>query len=212
MIYRLVDWSVLHRPLLFTAVAGLLVLALITGVNAFSKTTDGAHRKERERLMMVQAEHLALDDKKQRIERFYQRYQSLASRGIIGDGHRNGWVEAFRQAADAVKLPSLRYQITRQRGNVSDLSVSNGHFHQVIVNEATLNMALLHAGDMVAFFDALERQNAGLFRLLDCRLKRLRENTQEDLANRANIRALCRMHWYTLEPHKKITSSLETPT
>ena len=212
MIYQPVDWSLLHRSLLFTAVAGALVLVLIMGVDSFSEATNRAHRKESERLVMAQTQHFALGDKKQRIERFYPRYQSFVLRGIIGDVYRDGWVDAFRQAVDAVKLPSLRYQITRPREGASDLSAPGGRFHQVIVNEVILDMGLLHEGDMIAFFDALERQSVGLFRLLDCRLKRLREDTRKDVPNRANIRALCRMHWYTLEPHQKTTSTMEKST
>ena len=212
MIYHPVDWSVLRRPLLFISVTGSLVLVLISGVNSFSEVTDRAYREESNRLVMARAQHLALGDRKRRIERFYPRYQSFALRGIIGEASRDAWVEAFRQAVDAVKLPSLRYQITRQREGVFDLSAPSSRLHQVIVNEVILDMDLLHEGDMVAFFDALEHQSVGLFRLLDCRLKRLRGNIQKNVPNRANIRALCRMHWYTLEPHKKTTSPMEKST
>ncbi|MCH9672905.1 MAG: hypothetical protein K0U93_15820 [Gammaproteobacteria bacterium] len=193
------DWSVLRAPTIFLVLALLVAGGLVAATYSFSDGVEGSHTQESRRLASARGKYLLLDDDKRLVEDFYPRFQALAAGGRIGEERRLNWIETLRQAASAIKLPSLQYQIASRSEATPEFPVDSGNF-EVMVSEMTLDIGLLHEGDLFALLDELERRATGLFHVSDCRMERVTPDVQEEEPGQANLRAVCTIDWYTLVP------------
>jgi hypothetical protein len=58
-------------------------------------------------------------------------------------------------------------------------------------------MKLLHAGDLLRFFDLLQQQGAGLFLIDSCDVDRTGDGS---MRYQPNLSATCELSWITAEP------------
>ncbi|MEM7252985.1 MAG: hypothetical protein AAF493_16335 [Pseudomonadota bacterium] len=194
-----IDWSVLRKPLMFLVIALLIAGGLVFAAQYFGDDVSSAHNRESNRLTSARGRYLTLDDEKRLIADFYPRYQQLEARGTIGGEQRLNWVETLRQAAAAVKVPSLQYQIASRNKVRPDFPLDSGEF-SLMMSEMNLDIGLLHEGDLFRLFQELEIRASGLFHVTDCRIERLTEQFSLEKPDKANLRAVCRIAWYTLVP------------
>jgi len=61
-----------------------------------------------------------------------------------------------------------------------------------------LRVRLLHGDDLMRFFNALARQNAGLFLIDECKVRRL--DTGGVIRFQPNLMAECELSWVTAKP------------
>jgi hypothetical protein len=121
----------------------------------------------------------------------------LFESGILGQEHRLSWIEALRNAGDAIMLPDVDYRISSQSVYEAPFPVSLGAF-DIYFSEMNLTLGLLHEGDLMNMLTALDEQADGLYSVSRCEGVRASENDVKD-STRPKIMVDCILNWYTVD-------------
>jgi len=191
-----IDWSVIRGAIAFLGVAVLVCGALAyTGIH-FVDQAARVHATEKRKLNSVRAEYQAIDDEQRIMETYLPQYESLTGRGIIGAEKRLDWIETLRSAAERIKLPSLRYELSPQGPYKAQFPVSNG-VYKVYASQMRLEAGMLHEGDLPVLLRELNRNAKGLYSVSRCFIRRSAPELQ--MRPRAqNINASCVLDWVTI--------------
>jgi hypothetical protein len=187
-------WRVMSVPLLvLIAASGLSGAAVYWTALQSGK----AHRTfDQERAARDQVRHrLAQADEERRlILRYGPAYEKLLEEGVVGAEHRVNWLDALRTASQSVHGFGVDYQVSRQAGAL--LGVDAGHY-ELQRSTMKLSMRLLHEGDLLAFLNSLDSQQAGLGLTHDCSIEQL---ARGGFAVRfePKLLATCDLTWITL--------------
>lgn len=127
-------------------------------------------------------------------------YQTFISKGVINQEPRLKWLETIDQIGQGLKLTKpVRYKLEVRKAFDAPFSLPQGNFI-LFVSLMTLNMELLHEGDLFGFLNALEQQAYGIFSVPSCSIKRtttryrLKDNTEWT----TSLEAECALNWFTL--------------
>jgi len=110
------------------------------------------------------------------------------------DEQRINWLDGLRLANQQADLFGVDYQIGTQRAYPFAAEFNPG---QIELNQSLMQLRfrLLHEGDLLRFFDALARQNAGIFTIDQCLLRRI--DTRGVIRYQPNVNAECELSWIT---------------
>lgn len=134
------------------------------------------------------------------LQGYYHQYQHLVKQNIIGKEKRLDWIESIEKIRTRLKIFSVKYRLDPQKkldikGN--DLSGSSFDLYR---STMTLDLSLLHEGQLLNFIDILSEEVKGMYMLDSCIL------TRNDLVRRLkftpNIEAECTLGWITLNEKK----------
>ena len=190
------DLQALRIPLL------VLLAALVAGALAIYYT-DRLMAAASRQLLQQQAElkqaQVRLQksgDEKDVIVRFLDRYRQLERAGLIGEEQRINWLDGLRLANQEADLFGVDYQIGAQKPYPFSAEFNPG---QLALNQSLMQLRfrLLHEGDLLRFFDALARQNAGVFTVDQCLLRRI--DTRGAIRYQPNVNAECDVSWITVK-------------
>jgi len=133
----------------------------------------------------------------------YGRYQALQARGFIGTEPRLWWLENLRELGMQTGVPAIRYQLEHRRARPGPLlpamaeAGTGGGGLQLYASPMQLRLDLRHEGELLDFLEQLEGRGIGLFDIERCNLVRL-HNDPEPRLDEANLRAECRLLWFTV--------------
>lgn len=191
------DFRALRAPLVLL----ICVLAVVAGTVYY---TDMLRQQARLQLTQQQAQLREAQTRMQRsgdeealIIQYVDRYRALQKSGFIGDEQRINWLDALRIANERTDLFGVNYQIGVQQPypHAVDLDPGQINLRQSVMK---LDFRLLHEEDLLRFFEALQAQNAGLFHLDQCTLRRT--DSGKVLNYQPNINAACDLAWITAAP------------
>lgn len=131
------------------------------------------------------------------ILRYRGGYEQLTKAGFVGEEKRINWLDALRVANQTADIFGVEYRISVQHPYQFAAQLAPG---QLSLNESQmrLTLRLLHEDDLMRFFNSLSAQNAGLFSLDQCVLKRL--GAAGTIRYQANLTAECDISWITAVP------------
>ena len=188
------DFEALRTPLL------VLLAVLVAGAGAIFYT-DRLLASERQQLLQQQGQlkqaHVRLQksgDERDIIVLYLDRYRQLERAGFVGEEQRINWLDGLRLANQQADLFGVDYQIGTQRAYPFAAEFNPG---QIELNQSLMQLRfrLLHEGDLLRFFDALARQNAGIFTVDQCLLRRI--DTRGVIRYQPNVNAECELSWIT---------------
>jgi len=188
------DFEALRTPLL------VLLAVLVAGAGAIFYT-DRLLTSERQQLLQQQGQlkqaHVRLQksgDERDIIVLYLDRYRQLERAGFVGEEQRINWLDGLRLANQQADLFGVDYQIGTQRTYPFAAEFNPG---QIELNQSLMQLRfrLLHEGDLLRFFDALARQNAGIFTVDQCLLRRI--DTRGVIRYQPNVNAECELSWIT---------------
>ncbi|MCW9047270.1 MAG: hypothetical protein OQK46_04255 [Gammaproteobacteria bacterium] len=138
---------------------------------------------------------------KQLLEKFEEKYKQLQSDGIVGDEQRLNWVDTIENITTLNKIPYLKYKIDK-RETVNSNQISQLYPGiQLLKSTMTLEMQLLHEGDLYTVINSLHEKAKGLFDIKSCAI--IRNMTQieslVDSETDKNFSAKCELNWYTMQ-------------
>lgn len=198
MKFKYVEWPYLRSALVMFTGSAALAVSLLAGSALFKARMDRQHRQHTERLNEISHRYEALDEEERIIEDYLPQYLELQKTGLLGGERRLNWVETLQDAGNTLGLPSLSYEIRAQKPYRPGASPPSGS-HRVFVSEMTLNMQLLHEGDLFALLDLLDERAKGLYTVSNCELSRnFVELTDNPVAG--NITAGCVLEWFSVRP------------
>lgn len=183
-------------------VAGSILVSYTKGERAAAWRAFAAQQTE---LRAARARLRESDDERKIILEYRDRYTALYRTGFVGKEQRLNWIDALRQASHDAQLFSADYQIgvrqpyTTGRGTAIKASGSAPGAGQLAFFRSTmrLQMKLLHAGDLLRFFELLQQQKTGLFLIDNCDIDRIGDG---GVRYQPNLSATCELSWITAEP------------
>jgi len=191
-----IDWKIL-RGSIITLVASIAVSAfMLYGSFYFQKTMYREFSRNDARFRTVSSRYLAVDGEEKLIRQYYPRFIDLYKKGVIGKEQRLNWIEVLRKTGMDMHVPSMNYQIKSQDAYTPSYSVTTGRF-KLYSSEMTLNIRLMHEGDLFSILDRLNQDAKGIFSLNSCRMSP--NGTIVEKAGAPNINADCDLQWFTIK-------------
>ena len=124
-------------------------------------------------------------------------YDELEAHNIVGDDHRLDWMEGLEKLRNQNLALDFRYNIAPQKIFTPQPALDNGNFN-IQYSEMKLQFDLLHEGQLVNFFAALNKQIKGYFHLESCTLHR--DDIEAAVDNpAAHVKAECSGGWISLK-------------
>jgi len=193
-----VDWSVLRGAIGVFAVCLLVSGGLLAASVYFREEMAADFHTHQARFLDISRKYLAVDDEARIIERTYPEFVTLFESGILGQEHRLSWIETLTTAGDRIRLPEITYRINSQAVFTPDFPVMLGAF-DINVSEMSLDLGLLHEGDLFELLDALDENAEGLYSVSYCEANRVAASGGGTDTERPLISANCRLNWFTVD-------------
>jgi hypothetical protein len=181
----------------------VLVVVMLAAAAAVKFTLDKTHEARRQ----FDAQHKQLRDAQGRVQksgtekeliiRHLPAYRQLAAMGFVGDEQRINWLDALRVVNQKGDLFGIDYDVSPRRPYPLASTLSPGQMG-VTQSIMKLRFQLLHEGDLPRFFELLSRQQAGLFMVDHCTVKRTA--AAPGARFQPNLAADCQLSWITAQP------------
>lgn len=185
----------------------LPVIALIAAVVASVLLVNYSAKKYAVEQQNVRAARVQMEEASKRyrdsdlekamISRYLPKYRALEARGFIGSENRISWIDALRIADQQAGGFGVQYQLSAQgpyKGLLSDDPIAS----QLRRSTMDIRFGVVHEGQFLAFLDALEAQDAGMFALRSCSLEPIHRDKPQPRTQ--NLNARCAIDWVTLVP------------
>ncbi|MBI2294899.1 MAG: hypothetical protein HYU76_02385 [Betaproteobacteria bacterium] len=188
------DLQALKNPL-------LVLLAVLVAAAATIYLTDQLRVSARRQLAQQQSQLKEArtrlqksGDEKDIIIRYLQGFRRLQLSGFIGEEQRINWLDGLRLTNQQADLFGVDYQIGAQKPYPYAAEFNPG---QLELNQSLMRLRfrLLHEEDMMRFFSILARQNAGIFTVDQCDMRRI--DTAGVIRYQPNVTAECELSWIT---------------
>lgn len=188
------DLQALKNPL-------LVLLAVLVAAAATIYFTDQLRVSARRQLAQQQSQLKEArtrlqksGDEKDIIIRYLEGFRRLQLSGFIGEEQRINWLDGLRLTNQQAGLFGVDYQIGAQKPYPYAAEFNPG---QLELNQSLMRLRfrLLHEEDMMRFFSILARQNAGIFTVDQCDMRRI--DTGGVIRYQPNVTAECELSWIT---------------
>lgn len=191
------DWQTLQTPLLILVVVIAAVISLFAAAQYFNTNQQQALQNQQNQLNAARQRYQSSGAEKAMITEYLPRYQTLISKGFVGEERRIEWVEALREQHKNHKLFGIKYSISHQEKYTPVFAANLGGF-TLSRSVMKLDLDMLHEGDLLQLTESLNTNNTAPFILRDCEIARL--NPAGQISNQliANLHAVCELDWLTL--------------
>ena len=123
-------------------------------------------------------------------------FSSLSKQQLIGAEQRLSWIESIKNISDKTNFLSVKYIIDPMEAmHINNSQINSQH---VVINKSTMtiDLLLLHEGDIFYFFNQLEVQAKGLFHINLCNTKSNNSNQSQHL--NYTLSTSCELSWYSI--------------
>lgn len=182
----------------------LITIAIATAIYLISQSLwqTSVEKKQTAQQTLSQSKYryyTALD-RKRLLKEFEDKYIKLENTGIVGDEQRLNWVDVIEKTTTDNKIPYLKYKIDKQVPVTTPMLTQK--YPGISVNKSlmTLEMQLLHEGDLYSVINSLEANAKGLFDIQSCAISRNHTQVESllDSDTDKNFAAACKLNWYTI--------------
>ena len=191
-----IDWRTLRGSIVLFAFALAFGAVAADSAIRFHQEALRDYERQKGRLETVRSRYRTIDAQRRLVETWLPAYLALRADGIIGEERRLEWIEALREVASRVGLPSLRYRMEPRTVYETGLEPEVGA-HRPFSTVVRLEAGLLHEGDFERLIRDLATRSAGLYRVERCDVRR----AGPDFVMRPgaiNLAAECDLRWITL--------------
>lgn len=174
---------------------------LIVVSNTWLKTAYNNRSDAKAELNVAKNRYYTALQKKHLIKLFATQYNQLKASGIVGHENRLNWVNAIEKITSSNKIPYLKYKINKRQTFTSDELTKNYPGIILFKSNMTLQMQLLHEGDLYNIINSLYKTADGLFDIQSCTIKRKPTQLRSLLKSTTdrNFSAICNLNWYTIQ-------------
>ena len=172
-------------------------LALLIGGSAiliaknYLASAQDTQRATRQQLADARKNLSAARDDKENMATYTKEYSAILQRDIIGEESRLNLIEALESLRQRNRVRDFKYAIAPQQPYKPTPAQDSGNF-DLLFSPMTLQIELLHEGQLINFFDSLRRDIGGWFILEKCTL------TRSDVGV-AQLKADCAGGWLTMK-------------
>ena len=191
-----VDWSILRGTLVVFVFSLAVAAGMVSASFYFRQNMEREYQVHHAEFREASLRYLAVDDEVRIIAQFLPEFRRMYERGLLGRERRLSWLETLRRSGDANGLPQLAYQLDAQRVARPDFNIALGDY-QLYASAMTLNLGLLHEGNLLQLLRSLDREALGQYSIKRCQLQRASENIDTS-GQVANLSAECTLDWWTI--------------
>jgi hypothetical protein len=134
---------------------------------------------------------------KELIIRYLPGYRQLSAIGFVGDEQRINWLDALRVVNQKGGLFGVDYDISPRRPYPLAPALAPGQMN-ILQSVMKLRLPMLHEADLPGFFELLSNQQAGVFMVDQCTIRRTA--TAPAMRHQPNLAAECQLSWLTAQP------------
>ena len=163
------NWRILRTPLLVLVCSIGASSAWVYFSNQWAESTRLTLERERTVLNGIRQKSTQADQEKQLIQRYSEAYEALQKSGAVGPEQHVNWLDALRNASQTARTLGVDYQLSQQ--TASPIKLETGAY-KLQQSTMKLRIKLLHEGDLMNFFQALDAEQPGLYLLQSCNLAR----------------------------------------
>ncbi len=192
-----IEWSIIRGSIVIFFLSAAIAAGLISFTYYFRDDQLVDFQKNKSQFQAISQRYLAVDQEEKNIREYYPDYSGLYADGVIGREHRLNWIEVLRNAGKEIKLPSVDYEISSQTEYDNAFPLTKGNY-KVFVSSMSLNLKLLHEGDLLRLVEKLNQKAIGLFSIRECEMNR-KNTVIKRSANTTNIDAKCIIDWYSIK-------------
>ncbi len=192
------DWQYLRGALVFFICAVALSASLLAGSMYFERRMEQGYLRHSDKLDSLSRRYHALAGQEDVIRDFSSRFMDLYKNGILGREHRLNWIEVLQEAGNRLSVPSLSYEIRAQTSHYPEFAAPAGGYG-IFVSEMSLEMQLLHEGDLFTLLRFLNEHARGLYSVSSCELTRNFVQLTDD-PGAGNVTASCLLEWFSIKP------------
>ncbi len=191
-----IDWRVLRGSMIGLVIVVLISGGALLGSYQFANAKRLLQKRERANFMNARNQYHTLDKEEGLIATYLPRYIALETAGIIGREKRLDWIESLRQSAKQAQVAKLNYRIDAQKPFNTGTKLEVGNY-RVFASRVSVDVDLLHEGDLLALLDNFNRSVAGLYGLSDCAIQHPGKEISM-AADAINLRAKCHLNFLTI--------------
>ena len=141
----------------------------------------------------------AAQDDRENMAAYALEYGNLLERKIIGNDQRLDWIEELERIKGLNRVLDFRFTIAPQQPYSPAPALDSGNF-ALNLSGMTLQLDLLHEGQLVNFLDTLRTGAKGWFIVDHCSLERTgAASGKPNTAAAARLQAECAGGWLTLK-------------
>ncbi|RDH82643.1 MAG: hypothetical protein DIZ80_10200 [endosymbiont of Galathealinum brachiosum] len=140
-------------------------------------------------------------NQKKLLEKFEESYNKLKTTGIVGEEERLNWVDTIENITANNKIPYLKYKIDKRQPINSGQLTQKFPGIELYKSPMSLEMQLLHEGDLYTIINNLHDKAKGLFDIRSCAIIRNTTSVESlvDSQTDRNFSAKCELNWYTMQ-------------
>lgn len=178
----------------------VLLVTLTAAVAAVKFSGDRAeqarHEYEAQRAQMREAQARVQKSGAERdlIVRYLPDYRRLDVLGFVGDEQRINWLDALRTANQKGGLFGINYEIGARKPYPNAATLNPGGIN-VMQSLMKVRFSMLHEEDLPNFLANLAQQNAGVFLVNQCTIRR--SGQTQTTRYLPNMNAECELAWIT---------------
>jgi len=191
----------LHKELSTFLISIVISIIIIVISNSWWQTSYDEKTMAQSTLIQAKDRYYTALDQKKLLEKFEEKYDQLKSSGIVGEENRLNWVDSIENITSSNKIPYIKYSIAKRIALNSPQIAQNFPGITLYKSAMTLEMQLLHEGDLYTVLNSLEKMAKGLFDIQNCTI--IRNSTQVesliDSQTNKNFSSKCELNWYTMQ-------------
>lgn len=180
----------------FLSTLAVSITALVLSDN-FATRAQHNNQAAQSQLNEARSQLAAVQDDRANMATYAKEYALLLDRKIIGGDQRLDWMEGLDKIRKQNRVLDFKYTITPEQAYTPDPPLNTGNF-DLNVSGMTLQLDLLHEGQLISFFDTLRREMNGRFILDHCTLDRS-GIASGNAAPGPQLKADCSGSWLTLK-------------
>ncbi|MFT5132223.1 MAG: hypothetical protein ACI9SC_000688 [Gammaproteobacteria bacterium] len=192
-----IDWSILRGSLIIFFLCLVISASILVGSFYFKDKMHKEYLRNDAMFRSVSNRYFSVDEEEKLIKKYYPLFVDLYNRGVIGQERRLNWIEVLRNAGEEINIPGLSYDIKSQEIYQPGFSVNLGKY-QLYRSIMSLDMKLLHEGDLFQLFQALDKHAQGAFNVSTCTLTSSGKAISED-TGAGNLNVKCELTWHTIK-------------
>jgi len=192
-----IDWKILRWSMVILFVCLALSGAMVSGSFYFKDKMLKEYNRNNASFRMVSNKYFAVDEEEKLIKKYFPIFIKLYEKGVLGREFRLNWVETLRQAGEELKIPGLSYDIRSQELYTPAFPVVMGRY-TLFRSTMSLDMQLLHEGDMFSLFEFLDKNASGAYNVSNCKIVAQGKGISDD-PSRANINVKCELIWHSIK-------------
>lgn len=182
----IIKWSLLTFLLALTIGGGAVYMS-----QEFAKDAQKSKLVAQKQLTDARDKLNAARDDEQNMATYKKEYSAIERREIIGDEQRLNLIESLEALRKRNHVIDVKYAIAPQQAYKPAPALSSGNF-DLKLSPMTLQIELLHEGQLINLFDSMRRDMKGWFLLDHCTLER-------STTTAAPLKAECAGGWLTLK-------------